>query len=241
MSMTDEEITAKATTHAKSIKKKLAREVIDHLPEEASAVSVFMAGSPGAGKTETAKSIISQFKREHGVEVVHIENDELRKKFAEYQGLNSALFQRPATLLVEAIHDSALQKKVSFLLDSTLSSFEKAKSNIERSLKKDRYVLIIFVYQDPEQAWRLVQAREIVEGRRVPPEVFVKQFLESQRVVGDLKKIFTNQIDIIFMEKNLDGTREKPYFNVTDIDALLGKKYNRASLEDIAGIAKPPE
>ena len=241
MSMTDEEITAKATTHAKSIKKKLAREVIDHLPEEESAVSVFMAGSPSAGKTETAKSIISQFKREHGVEVVHIENDELRKKFAEYQGLNSALFQRPATLLVEAIHDRALQKKVSFLLDSTLSSFEKAKSNIERSLKKDRYVLIIFVYQDPEQAWRLVQAREIVEGRRVPPEVFVKQFLESQRVVGDLKKIFTNQIDIIFMEKNLDGTREKPYFNVTDIDALLGKKYNRASLEDIAGIAKPTE
>ena len=241
MSMTDEAKTAKATTHAKYIKKKLAREVIDHLPEEESAVSVFMAGSPGAGKTETAKSIISQFKREHGVEVVHIENDELRKKFAEYQGLNSALFQRPATLLVEAIHDRALQKKVSFLLDSTLSSFEKAKSNIERSLKKDRYVLIIFVYQDPEQAWRLVQAREIVEGRRVPPEVFVKQFLESQRVVGDLKKIFTNQIDIIFMEKNLDGTREKPYFNVTDIDALLGKKYNRASLEDIAGIAKPTE
>ena len=76
MSMTDEEITAKATTHAKSIKKKLAREVIDHLPEEESAVSVFMAGSPSAGKTETAKSIISQFKREHGVEVVHIENDD---------------------------------------------------------------------------------------------------------------------------------------------------------------------
>jgi len=51
---------------------------------------------------------------------------------------------------VEAIHDRALKKKVSFLFDSTLSSFEKAKSNIERSLHKDRYVLIIFVYQDPE-------------------------------------------------------------------------------------------
>jgi len=239
--MTDEEITAKATAHAKSIKTKLAREMIDHLPEEESAVSVFMAGSPGAGKTETAKSIISQFKREHSVEVVHIENDELRKEFAEYQGLNSALFQRPATLLVEAIHDRALKKKVSFLLDSTLSSFEKAKSNIERSLKRDRYILIIFVYQDPKQAWRLVQAREIVEGRRVPPEVFVSQFLASQLVVSKLKKIFTHQIEILFIEKNLDGTREKPYFNVTDIDALLGKKYNRASLEDIAGITKPTE
>lgn len=238
MPLTDEEIIEKATVQAKAIKKKIAKAMIDHLPEEESAVSVFMAGSPGAGKTETAKSIISQFKRNHGVKVVHIENDELRKEFEDYQGVNSPLFQRPATLLVEAIHDRALKQKVSFLLDSTLSSFDKAKSNIERSLKKGRYVLIIFVYQDPEQAWCLVKAREIVEGRRVPPEVFVNQFLNSQKVVSELKNIFKNQIDIIFMEKNLDGTKEKPYFNVTDIDALLGKKYNLASLQAIAGIDK---
>lgn len=234
--MTDEEIIEKAINQAKAMKKTIAKSMIDHLPEEESAVSVFMAGSPGAGKTETAKSIISQFKKEHGVEVVHIENDELRKEFEDYKGLNSPLFQDAATRLVEAIHDRALKKKVSFLLDSTLSSFEKAKSNIERSLKRDRYVLIIFVYQDPEQAWCLVKAREIVEGRRVPPEVFVDQFLKSQAAVSELKKIFKDQIDIIFMEKNLDGTREKPYFNVSDIDSLLGKKYNRASLEAIAGI-----
>ncbi|WP_278403875.1 zeta toxin family protein [Pseudoalteromonas ruthenica] len=234
--MTDEEIVNKAIAQAKAMKKSIAKIMIDHLPEEESAVSVFMAGSPGAGKTETAKSIISQFKKEHGVEVVHIENDELRKEFEDYKGLNSPLFQDAATRLVEAIHDRALKKKVSFLLDSTLSSFEKAKSNIERSLKRDRYVLIIFVYQDPEQAWCLVKARETVEGRRVPPEVFVDQFLKSQAVVSELKKIFKDQIDIIFMEKNLDGTREKPYFNVSDIDSLLGKKYNRASLEAIAGI-----
>jgi UDP-N-acetylglucosamine kinase len=234
--ITDEEIITKATAQAKAMKKKFAKAMIDHLPEEESAVSVFMAGSPGAGKTETAKVIISQFKQKHGVEVVHIENDELRKEFADYNGVNSPLFQRPATLLVEAIHDRALKQKVSFLLDSTLSSLDKAKSNIERSLKKGRYVLIIFVYQDPEQAWLLVKAREIVEGRRVPPDVFVNQFLDSQRVVSELKKLFTNQIDIIFMEKNLDGTKEKPYFNVTDIDALLGKKYNRISLEAIADI-----
>jgi UDP-N-acetylglucosamine kinase len=201
--ITDEEIITKATAQAKAMKKKFAKAMIDHLPEEESAVSVFMAGSPGAGKTETAKVIISQFKQKHGVEVVHIENDELRKEFADYNGVNSPLFQRPATLLVEAIHDRALKQKVSFLLDSTLSSLDKAKSNIERSLKKGRYVLIIFVYQDPEQAWLLVKAREIVEGRRVPAEVFVNQFLDSQRVLSELRKIFTNQIDIIFMEKIL--------------------------------------
>lgn len=171
MPLTDDEITAKAIVQAKGMKKKLAKGMVDHLPEEESAVSVFMAGSPGAGKTETAKSFIHQFSNAHDISVVHIENDELRKEFEDYNGGNSPLFQTPATILVEAIHDRVLKKKVSFLLDSTLSSFDKAKSNIDRSLKKGRYILIIFVYQDPEQAWRLVKAREKVEGRRVPADV----------------------------------------------------------------------
>ncbi|ANN26693.1 zeta toxin family protein [Vibrio parahaemolyticus] len=238
MSFQEEQITEKAIKEAKKLKKKLAKEMVDHLPQEESAVSVFMAGSPGAGKTETARNMIKTFKKESGVDLVHIENDELRKVFEDYDGINSPLFQRPATLLVEAIHDRALKRDVSFILDSTLSSLEKAKDNIQRSLKRNRYVLIIFVYQEPEQAWCLVKAREIVEGRRVPEEVFVNQFMESQRVVSELKKLFQDQVDIIFIEKNIDGRNERPHFNVSDIDALLRKKYNRESLEAIVGLNK---
>jgi predicted ABC-type ATPase len=238
MSFQEEQITEKAIKEAKKLKKKLAKEMVDHLPQEESAVSVFMAGSPGAGKTETARNMIKTFKKESGVDLVHIENDELRKVFEDYDGINSPLFQRPATLLVEAIHDRALKRDVSFILDSTLSSLEKAKDNIQRSLKRNRYVLIIFVYQEPEQAWCLVKAREIVEGRRVPEEVFVNQFMESQRVVSELKKLFQDQVNIIFIEKNIDGRNERPHFNVSDIDALLRKKYNRESLEAIVGLNK---
>ncbi|HIF9464868.1 zeta toxin family protein [Photobacterium damselae] len=234
--MSDEEITAKATAEAKKLKKTIAKTMVDHLPQEESAVSVFMAGSPGAGKTETARAMIKSFKAEYDVELVHIENDELRKEFDDYNGLNSPLFQRPATILVEAIHDRALKRDVSFILDSTLSSFDKAKDNISRSLKRDRYVLIIFVYQEPEQAWQLVKAREKVEGRRVPEDVFVNQFMESQRVVSELKQAFGSDIDVMFIEKNIDGVNDKPHFNVSDIDALLRKKYNREYLESIVGL-----
>lgn len=227
------DIAENAIKEAKKMKKVIARRLVDHLPQEESAVSVFMAGSPGAGKTETARNMMKNFREEYGVKLVHIENDELRKEFKDYNGANSPLFQRPATILVEATHDRALKREVSFILDSTLSNFEKAKSNIERSLKRGRYVLIIFVYQEPEQAWRLVKAREIVEGRRVPDDLFVTQFMESQRVVSELKKIFNEQIDIMFIEKNIDGKNEKPHLNVNDIDDLLSKKYNRAYLEAI--------
>ncbi|HIF9285102.1 TPA: zeta toxin family protein [Photobacterium damselae] len=230
--MSDEEITAKATAEAKKLKKTIAKAMVDHLPQEESAVSVFMAGSPGAGKTETARAMIKSFKAEYDVELVHIENDELRKEFDDYNGLNSPLFQRPATILVER----ALKRDVSFILDSTLSSFDKAKDNISRSLKRDRYVLIIFIYQEPEQAWQLVKAREKVEGRRVPEDVFVNQFMESQRVVSELKQAFGSDIDVMFIEKNIDGVNDKPHFNVSDIDALLRKKYNREYLESIVGL-----
>lgn len=90
--MTDEEIINKAIAEAKAMKKTIAKNMIDHLPEEESAVSVFMAGSPDAGKTETARSMISQFKKEYGVEVVHIENDGLRKEFEDYNGVKFASF-----------------------------------------------------------------------------------------------------------------------------------------------------
>jgi predicted ABC-type ATPase len=234
--MDDQQITDKAIKEAKKMKKAVACRLVDDLPQEEMPVSVFMAGSPGAGKTETARAMIRAFADDHGLGLVHIENDELRKEFDDYNGLNSPLFQRPATLLVEAIHDRALKRNVSFILDSTLSSFDKAKDNIERSLKRSRYVLIIFVYQEPEQAWKLVKAREKVEGRRVPETVFVEQFLESQRVVSELKRHFKDQINITFIEKNIDGDNDNPHFNVTDIDALLRKKYNRQSLEAIVGL-----
>ncbi|HAS6390656.1 TPA: AAA family ATPase [Vibrio vulnificus] len=236
--MDDQQVIEKAIREAKAMKKVVAKRLVDHLPQEEEAVSVFMAGSPGAGKTETARAMIRAFKSENGLALVHIENDELRKEFEDYQGFNSPLFQRPATLLVEAIHDRALKRCVSFILDSTLSSFDKAKDNIERSLKKNRFVLIIFVYQEPEQAWRLVKAREKVESRRVPEAVFVEQFMESQRVVSALKQHFGDKVEITFIEKNIDGDNERPHFNVSDIDALLRKKYNRESLENIVGITK---
>ena len=231
--LTDEAIIAKAIIEAKARKKEIAISHVDHLPREEEAVSVFMAGSPGAGKTETARRIIKDFSVESDQNLVHIENDELRKEFEDYDGQNSPLFQRPATLLVEAIHDRALKQGVSFILDSTLSSLEKAKSNIERSLKRDRYVLIIFVYQSPEQAWKFVKARETTEGRRVPEAVFVEQFLGAQVVVSQLKKYFGDRVNLTFIEKNIDGKNDRPHFNVTDVDALFRKKYNRIMLEDI--------
>jgi len=54
-------------------------------------------------------------------------------------------------------------------------------------------------------------------------------------VVSALKKHFGSNIDIMFIEKSIESTSKRPQFNVTDIDAILRKKYNREHLEAIVG------
>lgn len=234
--MTDEEqvIQNRALDYArrKQNKKRIACEHVDQFDAEKSPVSVFMAGSPGAGKTESAKALIEAL----GGQVLRIDNDDLRKEFADYSGTNSHLFQDAATRLVEAIHDRALVKSVSFVLDTTLSNFDKARKNIERSLKREREVIIIFVYQEPHFAWKFVQAREVVEGRRVPPDVFVEQFLESQVVVNQLKAMFEGQIVVHIILKDIDGTSRFFHANISSVDQYLTTTYDRPALEQLVGL-----
>lgn len=139
--LNDAELEDKAYRFAKSNKTAIAQRLTDkniYIPEERP-VSVFMAGSPGAGKTEASKSLISSM-TEGENNILRIDPDELRHKFEDYAGDNSYIFQKGVSILVERIHDLALKRKQSFLLDGTLSKYEKSKSNIDRSLQKGRAV-----------------------------------------------------------------------------------------------------
>ena len=62
--------------------------------------------------------------------------------------------------------------KIPFLLDGTFAGEEQARTNITRSLKRNRYVFVIFVYQQPKRAWYFVKQRELIEGRRILKEDF---------------------------------------------------------------------
>lgn len=229
MSDTEHAIHDRALEYARANKKRIAKEIVDVYPSEKSPVSVFMAGSPGAGKTEVSKAFIEAI----GDSTLRIDNDELRERFDGYNGLNSPLFQDAATRLLEAIHDRALDKKVSFILDTTLSHFEKARQNIERSINKKRDVLILFVYQRPDVAWQFVKAREKTEGRRVPAEVFIEQFLGSRATVNALKESFGSAIELTVLVKDIKGEIERYFDNVDSIDAHIKDQYNRESLVEI--------
>jgi len=79
--MTDEEtaIKQRAEEFARKNKNTIAKEATDRsrfLPDEFP-VSVFMAGSPGAGKTESSRNLIKRFTKD-SQSVLRIDSDELR-------------------------------------------------------------------------------------------------------------------------------------------------------------------
>ena len=55
---------------------------------DAEPVSIFMAGSPGAGKTEASKALVREFR-----DPVRIDPDELRSEFKQYFAARSVVNQ----------------------------------------------------------------------------------------------------------------------------------------------------
>ena len=117
-----------AAAFAREHRTEIARRLADpaKFPSEANPVSVFMAGSPGAGKTEASIALLND---QGWSNVLRIDPDQLRLEIAGYTGKNSWLYQTAVSLLVERIHDRALKQEQSLLLDGTLSSYEVAEGS----------------------------------------------------------------------------------------------------------------
>ena len=99
--MTDEEIREQAIEFAKKNKVRIAKELTDptkYLPS-ARPISVFMAGSPGAGKTEYSKELIEILEKDDR-RFVRIDGDDIRSRIPGYNGNNSHLFQGAISMRV---------------------------------------------------------------------------------------------------------------------------------------------
>lgn len=231
--MTDDEqrVSEAALAWARANKKSFAKTFTDtsKYPGEERPVSVFMAGSPGAGKTELSKALAGYW----GDRFLRIDPDDFRSVLPGYNGSNSWLFQPAISVLLSRVLDLAFVQQQSFLLDGTLSHLKTATENVERAIRKQREVLLMYVYQEPIQAWGFVQAREVAEGRRIPPDRFVEQFFGARDVVNQLKVKFGSaiQVDVIF--KDIDGKNRRFEANVSDLNRAAPISYSREDVERI--------
>ncbi len=229
--MADDETTIRACAdeYARLHAKKIAASALNGFTSEANPISIFMAGSPGAGKTETSKVLLQNVGN-----TVRIDADELREHFVKcgYDGTNSHIFQKAATKLVHEVHDLALENKISFLLDGTFANEDMARLNIKRSLKRERRVFVIFVYQSHLIAWDFVLRREEVEGRRIRAEDFARQFCASQAVVNKMKEEFGSQVTLSLIIKNIKNTGVRFYQkNIQRVEDHIGERYSEQEIQ----------
>lgn len=237
MTSLEQGISERALAFAKANRTRIAREVacLTRHPREDHPVSDFMAGSPGAGKTEVSKAFINVIGA-GGSRALRIDPDDFRGVFAEYSGNNSSLFQRAVTAIVERTLDLVYQQDQSFLLDGTLANAEVARRNILRSVeRKNRSVQIIYVYQRPELAWEFVLAREETEGRNIPCREFVRQFYAAKASVCELKRELGDSLQVDVILKNTDGGNADIGINLSadEIDRFVNQPYDQNELECI--------
>ena len=233
------EIKAQADQFAKENKKRLAKELTDisaYAPDESS-ISVFMAGSPGAGKTEYSKNFIDDLEGRKKHKVIRIDADEFRRCIPGYTGTNSYLFQGAISIIVNAVHDLALDQKQTFLMDGTLSNYDRAAQNINWSLSRNRPVFIFYVYQKPEVAWKFTKAREVTEGRNIPKDVFIERFLSARDVTLRIRKDFDQRVVIYLVKKDFETHAVEDIIKIEkdglQIDHYIQERYTKDELEKL--------
>lgn len=228
------------TPEEREIERTSLRWVIDHKTEisqkfadeerfipDPEPVSIFMAGTPGAGKTEYSRTLNNKFI----IKAVRIDADEIREMIPRYNGENSYVFQRACTAAVNNLFGHALKRKQNLILDGTFA-YEHSLQNIERSLTKRRKVVIYFIYQNPEKAWDITKAREEKERRRVFKENFIESYFKSRVNIKKVKSDYEKDVQVNLVIKEYEKTGlEKVVLNINDIDGYLGKVYTRNELE----------
>jgi len=174
--LTDEKISHNAFEYVKS-NKQFFIDLIFKFNKQTKKI-IFMAGGPGAGKTEMAMGISRKLK------IDTIEADQIRQYCPHYNGHNSHLFQRASSKAVNILVDYALKHNISFILDGNFANYKIQKENIDRALKKGYEIEIRFINTDIYDAKRYTEIREAKEGRKITTEVFKEKFINSIETVS---------------------------------------------------------
>ncbi len=216
-------------------------------------ITIFMAGSPGAGKTEFSKRYISftaknkdgkliKFLNQKGVNVTPVETlliridvDEIRYFLPQYKKTdiktgekgNAHIVQRAANRGLNILRDYCLANEVSFLHDGTFGNYSTMKKIIKKSIKAGRAVQIYYLYLDPLVAWEFTKAREYLEGRNIIKNKFIEQYFNSQENVDKIKQEFGDNVKIHCILKNSDNEVIETTLNQPSIDLYLQSKYNK--------------
>lgn len=214
------------------------RVIIEHFasdgvcPPSEEPFSIFMAGSPGAGKTESSIAIVEMLKK-RGDAIVRIDPDAIRTLIPQYTGSNTDAVKGASFLAVEKLYDYVLKTGKSMILDSTFTPYKKIEGNVRRSVAKGRPTAIIYIDQDPLVAWHFTKEREKVEGRSIPRDFFIRTLFESQENVRKIKEVYGDKVILRVVQKDYVKQTQSVVEDVKFIDDVVQIKYSVDDLKKL--------
>ncbi len=194
---TNEEIIAQSIKYFNQHKKEFLEQYTNSIEAIEDKTAIFTAGMSGVGKTELAI-----FFTEQNSNLLHIDTDNIREFFRPvgYNGQNSPLFQKAASRGFSELFSYALKKEYSLIMDSNFANIEVAIQNIERLLKKEYFIKVIYLYDYPEKCFEYATRRELITHRKVPEEVFIRSNINSYKTVMKMKEIFQDKVILDFSD-----------------------------------------
>jgi len=114
---------------------------------------------------------------------------------------------------------------MNIILDGTFA-YHDALKNIQRSLRRNRKVEIVYVYQPPLIAWDFTKKREALELRRVSKETFISAYQVSHDNVNAVKQKFGDQVELTVLVKDFEKNTEQFALNAPDLDSIVKQWYS---------------
>ena len=226
--------------------------ILDKKPLRINTLSFFMAGSPGAGKTEFTNNYmhttldkndkdLKKILEGENIDIndveclfVKIDVDEIRAFIPHYKKTDTAVNQKGNAHVVQSAANRGLdilrnfcfKNDISFLHDGTFGNYKTMRELVRKSVLKQRAVHIYYLYLDPLKAWEFTKAREFLEGRNIVKDKFISQFFDSQENIDKIKTEFGDKVKINCILKNNDNKVEEILLNQPNIAGFLEVKYN---------------
>jgi hypothetical protein len=102
-------------------------------------------------------------------------------------------------------------------------------------VKKDYNIKLFYIHQDPSIAWSFTLDREKIEKRAIRKDSFIDTYFEIFENLDSLFKHATPSltVDVVIKDKNNKIGRWHENVSLSEIDALIGKRYNKEQLKRI--------
>ncbi len=210
INISSEEVSLEAYEYIKNNKQRIINFFLEKQNESKKAF--FMAGSPGAGKSEMALALQARYNLDI------IDTDEIRRICPRYNGKNSHLFQKASSRGVDILINESYKKSYSFILDGNFANLKMQEINIDRALKRGYEAKIFFVYRPLDLAKQYTKIREEKEGRKVPDEVFYNKFLDAITTTNSIVAKYDVKLNFYDLKNNLKLENIKSLNEIIDSD-----------------------